>query len=96
MFAPSSRYYPLPTTTLTTADGQKIAYVRRRFLPQPHTFQIVGEIAVNPGDRLDHITFRALGDPEQYWQICDASNAMNPSDLTHHSGQWLRVPMPQV
>ena len=47
------------------------------------------------GDRLDLITARTLGDPEQFWRICDANNTMNPSDLTAETGRVLRVPVPQ-
>ena len=34
-----------------------------------------------PGDRLDLITARTLGDPEQFWRICDANDALDPDDL---------------
>jgi hypothetical protein len=42
------------------------------------------------------LTARALGDPEQFWRICDANNAMYPPDLVAEPGQRLRVPVPQV
>lgn len=96
MFTPTSRYYTLPTKTLTTPDGRTIAYVQRRFLPPADTFQIFGEVVVKQGDRLDNIAFRTLGDPEQFWQICDANNAMHPKDLTAELGARLRIPVPQV
>ncbi len=53
------------------------------------------EITVNDGDRLDLITAKTLGDPEQFWRVCDANNAMNPFDLTAEPGRTLRVPVPQ-
>jgi hypothetical protein len=96
MFAPTSRYYKLPTTKFTTSDGRTIAYVRRRFVPKANTLQILGEVIVQQGDRLDHITARTLGVPEQFWQVCDANTAMNPTDLTAELGQHIRIPMPQV
>jgi hypothetical protein len=34
MFDHMSRYYALATATLTTADGNVVTYVSRRFLPQ--------------------------------------------------------------
>jgi hypothetical protein len=54
------------------------------------------EVTVTQGDRLDLITARTLGDPEQFWRICDANNAMNPFALTAEPGRVLRVAMPQM
>ena len=96
MFTSTSRYYTLPTKILITPDGRRVAYVQRRFVPQANAFQIFGEVVVNQGDRLDNISSQTLGDPEQFWQICDANNAMNPRDLTAELGQRLRIPVPQV
>jgi hypothetical protein len=95
MFEPSSRYDPLKTATLTGPDGCEIAYKRRRFLPQGQAMPLLVEVTVSEGDRLDLIAARTLGDPEQFWRICDANNAMNPFDLTAEPGHTLRVPVPQ-
>ena len=95
MFEPTSRYYALDDASLTTADGCIIAYKRRRFLPDGEKMPLLVEVTVTEGDRLDLITARTLGDPEQFWRICDANNAMNPSDLTAETGRVLRVPVPQ-
>jgi hypothetical protein len=46
-------------------------------------------------DRLDNITARYLGDPEQFWRVCDANNAMHPRELTEEIGRRLRIPLPQ-
>jgi hypothetical protein len=54
------------------------------------------EVLVTEGDRLDLITARTLGDPEHFWRVCDANNAMNPFDLTAEIGRRLRVPIPQA
>jgi hypothetical protein len=96
MFEPTSRYYMLETAQLHTADGQVIAYKRRRFLPQGQDMPLLVEVSVTQGDRLDLITARTLGDPEQFWRVCDANNAMNPTDLEAESGRRLRVPVPQA
>ena len=95
MFEQRSRYYALDDVSLTTADGRIIAYKRRRFLPDGEKMPLLVEVTVTEGDRLDLITARTLGDPEQFWRICDANNAMNPSDLTAETGRVLRVPVPQ-
>jgi hypothetical protein len=54
------------------------------------------EVTVIQGDRLDLITARTLGDPEQFWRVCDANDAMNPPDLTAQPGTAVRVPVPQA
>lgn len=96
MFDPRSRYYSLQIANRNTPDGRSVAYVRRRFLPAADTMQTLAEVTVNQGDRLDLITAQTLGDPEQFWHICDANNAMNPVDLTAEPGQLLRVALPQM
>lgn len=95
MFEFTSRYYALENATLTTPDLRDIAYKRRRFLPDGKDMQLLVEVTVTEGDRLDTITARTLGDPEQFWRICDANNTMNPSDLIE-PGRMVRVPIPQV
>ena len=95
MFDPKSRYYNLPTATYLVADGEHILYKRRRFLPQGPSMPLLAEVTVRDADRLDLISYRALGDPLQFWRVADANNAMNPSDLTDEPGRVLRIPVPQ-
>ncbi len=93
MFAPTSRYASIDTVTLTQGD-RTIAYKRRRFLPRGADLPLLSTAVVLDGDRLDLIAARTLGDPEQFWRVCDANDAMNPADL-ETPGRSLRVPMPQ-
>jgi hypothetical protein len=95
MFDPTSRYAQLETAELSDGDGRRIAYVRRRFLPQGQLMQLLAEVTVEPGDRLDLITSRVLGDPEHFWRVCDANDAMDPFELTAEVGRALRVPVPE-
>ena len=95
MFEPTSRYYGLETAETTSVSGRPIAYKRRRLLPQGEAMPLLVEVAVNQGDRLDMIAATTLGDPEQFWRIADANNAMHPADLTEEPGRVLRVPVPQ-
>jgi hypothetical protein len=100
MFEPTSRYYRLETATYERRDegsegSTEIAYVRRRFLPQGDDLPLLVEVTVGDGERLDLIAARTLGDPEQFWRICDANDAMRPEDLTEGAGHTLRVPVPQ-
>ena len=96
MFEPTSRYYTLETATYKAQDGRELRYKRRRFLPQGETLPTLVEVTVTDGDRLDLIAARSIANPEQFWRICDAENAMNPPDLTAEPGRTLRVPIPQV
>ena len=96
MFDSTSRYYVLDTMTITMPDGKVVSYKRRRFLPQGDTLPLLVNVTVNDGDRVDLISVRTIGDPEQFWRVCDANNAMNPFDLTAEPGKTLRVPVPQV
>ncbi len=96
MFDPNSRYYNLETAVLATSDGRQLAYKRRRFLPRGELMPLLAEVTVIEGDRLDLITSRLLSDPEQFWRVADANNAMDPADLTAQPGSRLRVGLPQA
>ena len=95
MFETTSRYNAVENATLTTPNGRSIVYKKRRFLPQGEDIPLLVEVTVIENDRLDMITARTLGDPEQFWRICDANNTMNPFDLTTKPGRVLRIPEPQ-
>jgi hypothetical protein len=95
VFDPSSRYYLIATATLTTPDGRTVAFVRRRLVPQPGDHRLLVEVVVAQGERLDLITARVLGDPEQFWRVCDANGADRPDELTASAGRRLRIPVPE-
>lgn len=96
MFDPDSRYYHIETAELAQKDGRKVAYKRRRFLPQGESLDLLVEVQVTEGDRLDLLTARSLGNPEQFWRIADANDSMNPHALDTEVGRRLRVPVPTV
>lgn len=95
MFPVTSRYHGIETVELTTAEGRKVVYLRRRFLPAAATTVVLTEHMVTQGERLDNITARYLGDPEQFWRLCDANDTMHPQELTAEIGRRLRIPLPQ-
>jgi len=75
MFETTSRYSAVENATLKTPGGRSIVYKKRRFLPHGENIPPLLEVTVFENDRLDTITARTLGDPEQFWRICDANNA---------------------
>ena len=95
MFEQNSRYIKIETATLVDSNKREISYVRRRFLPRDEDLPTLALVTVTQGDRLDVLTARVLGDPEQFWRTCDACNAMNPPDLTASVGRKIRIPIPQ-
>ena len=94
LFPITSRYHGIETKTLETPDGKTIVYLARRFLPPAERFALLQEHTVTEGDRLDNVSARYLGDPEQFWRICDANNAMHPGDLME-IGRRLRITLPE-
>ncbi len=94
LFPPTSRYHGIETVTLVTAAGQEIVYLRRRFVPPSDRFAVVQLHAVAQGERLDNIAALFIGDPEQYWQLCDANDAMRPEEL-EAVGRVLRITLPE-
>ena len=99
MFDSTSRYYQSylkEILTYTTPDGREIKYIKRRFLPQGEDRPLLVETTVNANDRLDLITSRTLGDPQQFWRVADANDAMNPFDLVSETGKTIRIAIPQV
>ena len=95
MFSLTSRYYGIATTTLETQDGRKTVYVRRRFVPPPERFELLPEHVVTQAERLDNITAQYLGDPEQFWRVCDANGVIRPDELTETIGRRIRITLPE-
>ena len=95
MFSLTSRYYGTKTSEFVTPDAKRIVYLRRRFCPAPERFELLFEHTVSEGERLDHLAAEYLGDPEQFWRICDANNAIAPEELTDETGRRLRITLPE-
>jgi hypothetical protein len=93
-FPPTSRYHGLEVAAFERPDGSAVAYVRRRFIAGPEQYSELGEHRVGQGERLDLIAAALLGDPEQFWRICDANAALDPADL-EVPGTVLRITLPE-
>jgi len=102
LFPPSSRYHGVPLARLGPAVGpgggdepdRVVVYLRRRFVPPPERFVLLQEHVVGQGDRLDNLTARYLGDPEQFWRVCDANGVFRPDEL-EAIGRRVRITLPE-
>jgi len=96
-FPTDSRYYNSATLQYTAPNGQIIAYLARRIVPQPGTpnYATVAQHVVKHGDRLDLIAAKYLGDPLMFWLLCDANGAIRPNSLIATPGSTVAITMPQ-
>ena len=93
-FAASSRYHGVALAARSLPDGRTVVFVRRRFVPQADRFTTLQEHVVVESERLDLIAAKYLGDPEQFWRICDANGAVRPGEL-EVVGRRLRITLPE-
>ena len=97
MFEPGSRYYGIETAKMTVGDGDEarvVSYKRRRIIPSHEALVTLVEHTVVQGDRLDNLAARYLGDPEQFWRICDTNNVLRPEELTDEIGRTIEIGLP--
>jgi hypothetical protein len=95
VFPPTSRYALTPTTTWVRADGTPVTCLTRRFVPPPENLATLQWHRVLQNERLDTIAAHYLGDPEQFWRLCDANRALRPQELTATIGHPLRITLPE-
>jgi hypothetical protein len=91
-FPPGSRYGGVGTLEIDTGDG-RVTYLARRWVPAPRKDQLVRDVALRIGERIDNFTARTLADPLQFWRVCDASLVMDPFEVTDEVGDELSVPV---
>lgn len=90
-FPVTSRYYRVETGAFEINGVNRVTYLRRRFIPPDDSLSFMVTHPVREGDRLDTIAANYLGDPEQFWQIADANNAIKPEELTDEAGRELKI-----
>lgn len=99
MFDTTSRYFNIATAAISVPDGdgstREVLYVRRRFIPSAESLTTLVEHTVTQSERLDNITARYLGDPAQFWRVCDANNVMEPEEL-EETGRIIEIAMPGI
>ena len=98
MFDSTSRYSTIPTATISVPDPdggmRELRYVQRRVIPSRSMTTLVEHTFIE-GERLDLITARYLGDPTQFWRVCDANNVLQPGEL-EETGRTIKIAMPNV
>lgn len=100
MFDPKSRYAQVPDAEIVmiTAGGEPrtVHYKRRRFPPALENQTVISLHRVTQGDRLDNLAAAYLGDPTQFWRVCDANLVLHPEELTEELGRLVRIAFPTV
>ncbi len=91
LFPSNSRYSSIAKTTITMQNGENIAYMRRRFIPDPEILEQIGEVEVTGNERLDLLAARTFGQAELHWRIADANRAFDPADLIAEPGKKLKI-----
>jgi len=92
-FPPESRYHGVPTAILEGPDGQPVAYLKRRFAPDPQSFATLRHRRVVQGERLDQIAAAEVGNPEAFWLLADANGALWAEEL-EEPGTRVRITLP--
>lgn len=90
MFAKGSRYETVDDAELTDEQGRILRYKKARFIPDAEAR--FGHL-LSQGERLDHLAYRTYRDPERFWRICDANEAMWPDDLVAEAGRRILIPL---
>jgi hypothetical protein len=97
MFEPTSRYAAIENAALTATDAagreRIVTYKRRRFVPPAVGMTVLVEHTFVQGDRLDTVTARYVGDPTQFWRVCDANSVLDPAEL-EEIGRSIRIALP--
>lgn len=92
--SPSSRYADVGTAIVLDETGRAVVHLRRRFVPAPEHLATASWEEVRPGDRIDLVAGRAVGDPTLSWQLCDANGAFDAAEL-EVPGASVRIALPQ-
>ncbi len=84
MFSATSRYAGVADGVYRDANGREFAYKLLRITPDAPALLLH---TVVQEDRLDLIANTYYTDPEQFWRVCDANDAMRPDDLLQVGSQ---------
>ncbi len=93
----TSRYAHLETAWHELPDGRRVAYLRRRLLPNPADIPAMGRVGLQRGERVDLLAARVLGEGQQFWRLLDANGLMRSDELIVNGDDpppTITVPMP--
>jgi hypothetical protein len=89
MFFRGSRYADVGEDEIIDGRGRVIRFKKIRLITTPPG-QMVH--TVNQGERLDHLAHRYFRNPERFWRILDANQALWPDDLVSEVGRKILIP----
>jgi len=92
-FPTNSRYHGIPTRAKTQPDGTLVTYLAVRICPAAERFATLSQQTIGQSRRLDQTAATLIGDPEQFWLLCDANGAIWPEEL-EQEGTIIRVTLP--
>jgi hypothetical protein len=93
-FDAQSRYSGVPLALYQPrAELPGVAYVRRRFAPQPSAIGIAARHLISGQERPDLLGARHMGDALLYWRIADANAVIDPHTLTDTVGRSVLIPV---
>ncbi len=93
MTDPDSRHAPLPRYRRELPGSGEVELWAPRLRPEPDQNGARRTHRVEPGQRDDHVAFRLLGDPHQWWRLADANPDVPVVDLAA-PGRVVAVPEP--
>lgn len=93
---PDGRYAKSELRTRIAVDGKPVAYLARRFLPDPDALTIAGIVRTEPGERIDLFSARVQGVSTAWWRVADAHRLIDPAALEDPPLQRLKVPLPEA
>jgi hypothetical protein len=95
-FDATSRYYKVEDATLVVSlpggTTRTLSYKLRRFIAPPASPSSLTHVPLE-GERPDQLSARFLGDPTQFWRICDANQVLRPAELTDVAGRRIIIPV---
>lgn len=87
-----SRYRTTECATFE-AGGQTLRWRLPRILPQLDELPKVGRLtSVRPGERLDQLAARLLGDPAAHYQLTDSNSSLDPLEFVDDLGSSIVMP----
>ena len=95
MFFRGSRYEPIPEASLVDQGWQDDPLQAHAVRSASRSRRRGLFTKAQLGDRPDLIAFRTIGDPEQFWRLCDLNLVRRPVDLTAVPGAPVAIPAPE-